>query len=199
MANYLEAYAIDSAALVRAPAPPRQWNPATLQYSRPAEPTLLAWVAAERARAAAEGAGVGPYRLSYVQRVLLSDAGWRHGAPGITAIAAIRGLGAAIEDLEALAADLPEPLRRRLAEGPADDPSGGTDFPPDLPADSPLRALDFYGWQLLAREDFEALRARYLAADKEALAIGSDGFEDWGELFAPREEPYDYVLFVYEL
>jgi hypothetical protein len=74
------------------------------------------------------------------------------------------------------------PLRRRLA---AEDFIEGADFPARLGASSPLRLLDFPGWQFFDGSETTAmLGAVHKAFDQEEELLYE---EEWQELGTERE------------
>jgi hypothetical protein len=172
--------------------------------------TLLEWVERElrKARMEAErmGKGYTSEIPSIVDEVLLWNPEWKSSAPGVEFVVEIK-LWGAMEDLGKISAKLPEPLAHRFRVG-AD--GGGADFPPDLPADSPIRVLDLPGWQFFHRKDIETLEAAYESTEKSVYYVEDDGRtlfieEDdeqnvWNLLFEKHRsrKNYDFALFWHE-
>ena len=126
-----------------------------------------------------------------VEELLLFDGGAGFGSPGIDFATQFEKGWALAQDLQTLAPIVGAPLRHRLT---AEDFIDGADFPESLDASSPLRLLDFPGWQFFDRSEVGAM----LGAVSEALEQEKEILyeQEWGEFVTNwREKGYDFALF----
>ncbi len=118
------------------------------------------------------------------------DGGAGFGSPGIDFATQFEKGWALAEDLQRLAPLVGAPLRRRFM---AEDFVEGADFPESLDVSSPLRLLDFPGWQFFERSEVDTM----LGAVREALGREEElCFEEWEEFAASwSKKRYDLALF----
>ena len=131
------------------------------------------------------------YAFHEIEELLLFGGGAGFGSPGIDFATQFEKGWALAEDLQALARLVDAPLRRRLL---AEDFIDGADFPESVEASSPLRLLDFPGWQFFDGSEVDAM----LDAVREALEQEKEVLceEEWGELAAHwSKKGYDFALF----
>ena len=113
------------------------------------------------------------------------------GSPGIDFATQFEKGWALAEDLQTLAPFVDDPLRRRLM---AEDFIDSADFPRSVEASSPLRLLDFPGWQFFDSSEVDTM----LDAVREALEQEIEVLyeEEWGEFAALwNKKGYDFALF----
>lgn len=149
---------------------------------------LLQWIRLELERAGGED----EYHcaLNEVEELLLFE-GEGFGSPGLDFAAQFEKNWALGEDLRTITPFVGASLRRRLT---AEDFIDSADFPENLDENSPLRLLDFPGWQFFDGSEADAM----LGAVREALQQGKEILyeEEWEEFAAVwREKSYDFALF----
>ena len=106
--------------------------------------------------------------------MLLFGGGAGFGSPGIDFATQFEKGWALAQDLQTLARFVDDELRRRLM---AEDFIDSADFPESVGASSPLRLLDFRGWQFFEGSEVdtllgavcEALEQEALEQEKEVL------------------------------
>ncbi len=131
------------------------------------------------------------YAFHEIEELLLFGGGAGFGSPGIDFATQFEKGWALAEDLQTLARFVDEPLRRRLM---AEDFIDSADFPESVEASSPLRLLDFPGWQFFDRSEVDAM----LGAVREALEQEIEVLyeEEWGEFAALwTKKSYAFALF----
>ena len=126
-----------------------------------------------------------------IEELLLFDGGARFGSPGMDFATQFEKGWAFAQDLETLAPFISDSLGHRLtAEAYVD----RADSPESLDAGSPLRLLDFPGWQFFERSEVDAM----MGAVREALEQGEEILyeEEWEELATNwSKRRYDFALF----
>jgi hypothetical protein len=122
--------------------------------------SLLQWIRRELERTGNEE----DYNYAFyeIEEQLLFDGGVGFGSPGIDFATQFEKGWALAEDLQTPAPFVGAPLRHRLT---AEDFIDSADFPESLDASSPLRLLDFPGWQFFDRPEVDTM----LGAVREAL------------------------------
>ena len=131
------------------------------------------------------------YALHEIEELLLFDGGGGFGSPGMDFATLFEKNWALGEDLQTLTSFVGAPLRRRLV---AEDFVDSADFPERLSASSPLRLLDFHGWQFFDRSEVAAM----LGATHKALEQNHELLyeEEWQELATEwGKKSYDFALF----
>ncbi len=119
------------------------------------------------------------------------DGGAGFGSPGIDFATQFEKNWALAEDLQTLAPFVGSPLGRRLT---AEDFIDSADFPEKLDASSPLRLLDFPGWQFFDSSEVDTM----VGAVREALEQEKEVLyeEEWEEFATDwRKKSYDFALF----
>ena len=155
---------------------------------------LLQWIRLELERAEDED----EYDDAFdeVEDLLLFDGDSGSGSPGIDFAAQFDAGWALIEDIQTLAPFVGVPLRQRLAD---EDIIDGAGFPESLDTSSPLRLLDFPGWQFFDRSEVDSmLGAVREAAVREALEQEKEILyeDEWRELAADwKTKNYDFALY----
>jgi len=109
----------------------------------------------------------------------ISESKWPGPAPGIDFAAYIRRSSYAYFHLRDMSQGLPEPVRRRFSTFPSF--SNGADFPPDLPADSPIQGMDLTGFWVFYREEIKALKQGYEGMNKDLFSLYVQS--EWNQLF----------------
>ena len=126
-----------------------------------------------------------------IEDLLLFNGGAGFGSPGVDFATQFEKGWALAQDLETLAPFVGAPLRHRLM---AEDFIDNADFPESLDASSPLRLLDFPGWQFFDRPEVDTM----LGAVREALEQEKEILyeEEW-KGFAKNwsKKSYDFALF----
>jgi hypothetical protein len=150
---------------------------------------LLQWIKLELERAEDED----EYDDAFdeVEDLLLFDGDSGFGSPAIDFATQFDAGWALIEDLQTLAPFVGAPLRHRLAD---EDIIDGAGFPESLDTSSPLRLLDFPGWQFFDRSEVDSM----LGAVREALDQEKEILyeEEWRELAADwKTKNYDFALY----
>jgi hypothetical protein len=150
---------------------------------------LLQWIGRELERAGDED----EYEDAFeeIEELLLFNGGGGFGSPGIEFATQFEKGWALAQDLQTLAPFVGAPLGHRLT---AEDFIDGADFPESLDANSPLRLLDFPGWQFFDKVEV----ATMLGAVREALEQEKEILyeQEWGEFATNwREKGYDFALF----
>ena len=150
---------------------------------------LLQWIRLELERAEDED----EYDDAFdeVEDLLLFDGDSGFGSPGIDFAAQFDAGWALIEDIRTLAPFVGVPLRQRLAD---EDIIDGAGFPESLDTSSPLRLLDFPGWQFFDRSEVDSM----LGAVREALEQENEILyeDEWRELAADwKTKNYDFALY----
>jgi hypothetical protein len=143
--------------------------------SLPAYMSLLQWVRCELERIG--NSDHYHYAFHEIEGLLLFDGGGGFGSPGIDFATQFEKNWALAEDLQTLASFVGASLSRRLM---AEDFIDSADFPERLDASSPLRLLDFRGWQFFDRSEVAAMLGavhKALEQKKELLYE-----EEWEEL-----------------
>jgi len=150
---------------------------------------LLQWIRLELERA--ENEDEYDDAFDEVEDLLLFDGDSGFGSPAIDFATQFDAGWALIEDLQTLAPFVGVPLRQRLAD---EDIIDGAGFPESLVASSPLRLLDFPGWQFFDRSEVDSM----LGAVREALEQEKEILyeEEWRELAADwKTKNYDFALY----
>jgi|SRR5215212_4496512 hypothetical protein len=151
---------------------------------------LLQWIKLELERTEDEDAYDDAF--DEVEDLLLFDGDSGFGSPGIDFATQFDAGWALIEDLQTLAPFVGVPLlRHRLAD---EDNIDGAGFPESLDTSSPLRLLDFPGWQFFDRSEVESM----LGAVREALEQEKEILyeDEWRELAADwKTKNYDFALY----
>jgi hypothetical protein len=154
----------------------------------PGHMPLAEWIGRELARLADRGDH--HYAHHELEELLLFEGGG-FDSPGIDFATQFEKAWALAEDLRTISPFLDAPLRRRLT---AEDFVESADFPERLDASSPLRLLDFPGWQFFDRYEVDTM----LGAVREALEREREVLyeEEWEEFAGRwREKGYDLALF----
>ena len=151
---------------------------------------LLQWIKLELERTEDEDAYDDAF--DEVEDLLLFDGDSGFGSPAIDFATQFDAGWALIEDLQTLAPFVGVPLlRHRLAD---EDNIDGAGFPESLDTSSPLRLLDFPGWQFFDRSEVESM----LGAVREALEQEKEILyeDEWRELAADwKTKNYDFALY----
>src|SRR3712207_461332 len=131
------------------------------------------------------------YAYGEIEGLLLFDGGRGFGSPGMDFATQFEKNWALAEDLHTLTPFVGASLRRRLT---TEDLIDGAGFPEKLDAGSPLRLLDFSGWQFFdGSEVATMLGAVHKALEGERELLYE---EEWQELAAAwRKKSYDFALF----
>ncbi len=131
------------------------------------------------------------YAFHEIEELLLFDGGAGFGSPGIDFATQFEKNWALGEDLQAITPFVDAPLRHRLM---AEDFIDSADFSEKLDASSPLRLLDFRGWQFFDSSEVDTMLGgvrEALEQEKEVLCE-----EEWEEFVTGwREKSYDFALF----
>ena len=150
---------------------------------------LLQWIRLELERAEDEDEYDDVF--DEVEDLLLFDCDSGFGSPRIDFATQFDAGWALIEDLQTLAPFVGAPLRHRFAD---EDIIDGAGFPESLDTSSPLRLLDFPGWQFFDRSEVDSM----LGAVREALEQEKEILyeDEWTELAAVwKTKNYDYALY----
>jgi len=150
---------------------------------------LLQWIRLELERTEDEDEYYDAFEE--IEELLLFDGGAGFGSPGIDFATQFEKGWALAQDLSTLASFVGAPLRHRLA---AEDFIDSADFPASLDASSPLRLLNFPGWQFFDRSEVDTM----LGAVREAFGQEKEVLyeDEWGEFAAHwRMKSYDFALY----
>jgi len=189
MSNQTNVYSVDAQILYKRDAREVDLREPTNLVKPPAYMPLLQWVRRELERAGDEDEY--HYAIHEIEELLLFDGGAGFGSPGIEFATQFERGWALAQDLQTLAPFVSDPLGHRLT---AEDFIDSADFPESLDASSPLRLLDFPGWQFFDRSEVEAI----LGAVREVLEQEEEIlYEDEWEEFATSwsKKRYDFALF----
>ena len=189
MSNQTNVYLVDAQTLHKRDAREVDLREPTNLVKPPGYMPLLQWIRRELERTGNEEDY--HYALHEIEELLLfgGDAGF--GSPGIDFATQFEKGWALAEDLQTLAPFVGDPLRYRLT---VEDFIDSADFPESLDASSPLRLLDFPGWQFFDRPEVDTM----LGAVREALEQEKEVlYEDEWEEFAGhwRKKSHDFALF----
>ncbi len=189
MSNQTNVYLVDARMLYERDAREVDLREPTNLIKPPAYVPLLQWIRPELERAEDED---GYYDAFHeIEELLLFDGGRGFGSPGIDFATQFEKVWALAQDLQMLAPFVGAPLRHRLT---AEDFIDSADFPERLDASSPLRLLDFPGWQFFDRSEVDTM----LGAVREALEQEKEVLyeEEWREFAAHwRTKSYDFALY----
>jgi len=155
----------------------------------PAYMPLLQWI--RRGLERIGGSDDYHHAMREIEGFLLFDGGAGFGSPGIDFATQFEKGWALAEDLSTLGPLVDAPLRRRLAD---EDFVESADFPESLDASSPLRLLNFPGWQFFDSSEVVTM----LGAVREALEQEIEVLyeEEWAEFAALwSKKSYDFALF----
>ena len=189
MSNQTNVYLVDAQLLYERDAREVDLREPTNLLKPPGYVPFLQWLRRELERTGNEEDH--HYAFHEIEELLLFGGGAGFGSPGIDFATQFEKNWALGEDLQTLARFVDEPLRRRLV---AEDFIDSADFPESVEASSPLRLLDFPGWQFFDGSEVDAMLGavrRALEQEKEALYE-----EEWAEFAAHwSEKSYDFALF----
>ena len=163
MSNQTNIYLVDAQALYERDAREVELQEPTNLMKPPAYMPLVQWLRLELERTGDED----EYHDAFheIEELLLFGGGAGFGGPGIEFTTQFEKGWALAQDLQTLAPFVGAPLGHRLV---AEDFIDGAVFPETLEASSPLRLLDFPGWQFFDRSEVDAM----LGAVREALEQG---------------------------
>ena len=188
MSNQTNVYLIEAQMLYKRDGRGVDLREPTNLIKPPAYMPLLQWIRRELERTGNEEDY--HYAFHEIEELLLFGGGAGFGSPGIDFATQFEKGWALAEDLQTLAPFVDDPLRRRLM---AEDFIDGADFPERLDVSSPLRLLDFPGWQFFEGSEVDTIVGAVreaLEQDKELL------YDEWEELAAHwRKKSYDFALF----
>lgn len=149
---------------------------------------LLRWVSRELERVGSEDEY--HYAFHEIEELLLFE-GEGFGSSGIDFATQFEKSWALAEDLQAITPIVGASLRRRLM---SEDFIDSADFPEILNESSPLRLLDFRGWQFFDRSEVDTLLGAVRVALQQKKEILYE--EEWEEFTARwRKKRYDFALF----
>ena len=188
MSNQTNVYLIDARTLYERDAREVDLRGPSNLSQPPGHMPLLQWISRELERAGDEDDY--HYAFDEIEELLLFG-GEGFGSPGIDFATQFEKNWALAQDLETIAPFVDASLRHRLT---GEDFIDGADFPENLEGDSPLRLLDFPGWQFFDRSEVDAMLGavrRALQQEKEIL------YEEEWEEFATQwsNKSYDFALF----
>ena len=189
MSNQTNVYLVDAQTLHKRDAREVDLREPTNLVKPPGYMPLLQWIRRELERTGNEEDY--HYALHEIEELLLFDGDAGFGSPGIDFATQFEKGWALAEDLQTLAPFFGAPLRYRLT---VEDFIDSADFPESLDASSPLRLLDFPGWQFFDRPEVDTM----LGAVREALEQEKEVlYEDEWDEFAGhwRKKSYDSALF----
>ena len=189
MSNQTNVYLVDARMLYERDAREVDLREPSNLIKPPAYVPLLQWIGRELERIG--NSDDHHDALHEIEGLLLFDGGGGFGSPGIDFATQFERSWALSEDLSTLASFAGASLRRRLTTEDLIDSAG---FPQRLDASSPLRPLDFPGWQFFDRSEVASM----LGAVPEALGQKRELLyeEEWEELAtAWRKKSYDFALF----
>ncbi len=189
MSNQTNVYLVDAQTLYKRDAREVDLREPTNLVEPPGYMPLLQWLRRELERAGNEEDY--HYAFHEIEELLLFDGGAGFGSPGIDFATQFEKGWALAQDLQTVAPFVGAPLGRRFL---AEDFIDSADFPESLDASSPLRLLDFPGWQFFDRSEVDAM----LGAVREALERQKEVLyeEEWGEFAAHwSKKSYDFALF----
>ena len=189
MSNQTNVYLVEAQALFERDAREVDLQQPANLVKPPTYMPLLQWIKLELERTEDEDAYDDAF--DEVEDLLLFDGDSGFGSPGIDFATQFDAGWALIEDLQTLAPFVGARLRQRLAD---EDIIDGAGFPESLDASSPLRLLDFRGWQFFDSSEVDSMLGAVLEAleqDKEIL------YEDeWREFAADwKTKNYDFALY----
>ena len=189
MSNQTNVYLVDAQLLYERDAREVDLREPTNLLKPPGYVPFLQWLRRELERTGNEEDH--HYAFHEIEELLLFGGGAGFGSPGIDFATQFEKNWALGEDLQTLARFVDDPLCRRLM---AEDFIDSADFPESVEASSPLRLLDFPGWQFFDRSEVDTM----LGAVREALEQEKEVLyeEEWGELAAHwSNKGYDFALF----
>jgi hypothetical protein len=167
MSNQTNVYLVDAQTLYSRDARKVHLREPTMLFKPPAYMPLLQWIRRELQRI--ENSDDYHYAFHEIEELLLFDGGRGFGSAGITFATQFEKGWALAQDLQTLAPVVDEPLCHRFM---AEDFIDSADFPESLDASSPLRLLDFPGWQFFDRSEVVTMLDAFL----EALEQGQDAY-----------------------
>jgi hypothetical protein len=155
----------------------------------PAYMPLPQWIGRELERAGNEEDY--HYAFHEIEELLLFGGGAGFGSPGIDFATQFEKGWALAEDLQTLARFVDDELLRRLM---AEDFIDSADFPRSVEASSPLRLLDFPGWQFFDSSEVDTMLGAVREALEQELEVLYE--EEWGEFAVLWDKKgYDFALF----
>jgi hypothetical protein len=189
MSNQTNVYLVDAQTLYGRDARQVDLREPTMLVKPPAYMPLLQWIRRELQRIG--NSDDYHYAFHEIEELLLFDGGTGFGSPGITFVTQFEKGWALAEDLQTLAPFVGDPLRHRLM---AEDFIDSAYFPDSLDASSPLRLLNFRGWQFFDRSEVVTMLEAVLEAPEQGQEILYE--QEWGEFAAHwRRKGYDCALF----
>ncbi len=189
MSNQTNVYLVDAQLLCDRDAREVNLREPTNLVKPPAYMPMPQWIRRELERAGDEGEYYDAFHE--IEELLLFDGGAGFGSPGVDFATQFEKGWAFAQDLQTLAPFVSDPLGHRLT---AEDFVDSADFPESLEAGSPLRLLDFPGWQFFERSEVDAM----LGAVREALEQDKEILyeEEWEEFATSwSKKRYDFALF----
>ena len=189
MSNQTNVYLVEAQALYERDAREVDLQQPANLVKPPTYMPLLQWIKLELERTEDEDAYDDAF--DEVEDLLLFDGASGFGSPGIDFATQFDAGWALIEDLQTLAPFVGVPPRHRLAD---EDIIDGAGFPESLDTSSPLRLLDFPGWQFFDRSEVDSM----LGAVREALEQEKEILyeDEWRELAADwKTKNYDFALY----
>jgi hypothetical protein len=189
MSNQTNVYLVEAQALYERDAREVDLEQPAYFVKPPTYMPLLQWIRLELERA--EDEDEYDDALDDVEDLLLFDGDSGFGSPAIDFATQFDAGWALIEDLQMLAPFVGTPLRHRLAD---EDIIDGAGFPESLDTSSPLRLLDFPGWQFFDRTEVDSmLGAVHEALEQEKEILYED---EWREFAADwKKKNYDFALY----
>jgi hypothetical protein len=189
MSNQTNVYLVEAQALYERDAREVDLQQPANLVEPPTYMPLLQWIRLELERAEDED----EYDDAFdeVEDLLLFDGDSGFGSPAIDFATQFDAGWALIEDFQTLAPFVGAQLRHRLAD---EDIIDGAGFPESLDTSSPLRLLDFPGWQFFDSSEVD----RMLGAVREALEQEKETLyeDEWRELAADwKTKNYDFALY----
>ncbi len=188
MSNQTNVYLVDAETLYNRDAREVELREPSDLLGPPGHMPLVEWIGRELARLGDRG----DYHYAHhelEELLLFEDGGF--GSPGIDFATQFEKAWALAEDLRTISPFLDAPLRTRLT---AEDFIDSADFPEKLDANSPLRLLDFPGWQFFCGPEVDTMLGAVRAALEQESEVLYE--EEWEELAVRwREKGYDLALF----
>jgi hypothetical protein len=189
MSNQTNVYLVDAESLYGRDARQVDLGEPTMLVKPPSYMPLLQWIRRELQRIRTSDDY--HYAFHEIEELRLFDGGAGLGSTGIPLVTQFEKGWALAEDLRTLAPFVGDPLCHRLM---AEDFIDSADFPESLDASSPLRLLDFPGWQCFDRSEVVTMLDAVLEALEQEQEILYE--QEWGEFGAHwRKECHDCALF----
>jgi hypothetical protein len=189
MSNQTNVYLVDAQTLYERDAREVDLGEPTYLVKPSGYMPLLQWIRRELESAEDEDDYYDPFEE--IEELLLFDGGAGFGSPGIDFATQFEKGWALAQDLQTLAPFVGAPLRHRLT---AEDFIDSADFPESLDASSPLRLLNFPGWQFFEGSEVDTMLGAVRKASEQEKEVLYE--EEWGEFAAHwRTKSYDFALY----